>query len=565
MDQVGGEDLGLGWVFGRVREALVVVESASGRIVAANPAARELFGYETEELDVRLEDLVAERARAALATELAQRVLEEGSARVEVPPARTLGGLTQLELTASPADALSTGERRFLLVSIRDLSEQRRSRMRREALLRLARFASHGDPEELLTALLKEAVTVLDADDGGIAQWDAAREVLVQIRSLLPSSSAGVVIPLNGSLSGRAVRLGAPVIMNDYERWVGPATPAGRMGAKAVIAVPLRQEGRLLGTLSVSRFEEGKPFAPGDADVLELLASTVAATLVGLERSRKLEEAVEQLQRAKDAAEAGQRAESALLANMSHELRTPLNAIIGYSDLLLEETGEREQGAYLSDLRRIRAAGEHLLGLVEAVLELSDIEAGRLELSRERFDLEALARDVEATVRPLAETNHTSLDVDCRGELGWMWADLAKVRQVLLNLLGNAARSTERGTIRLVVSRHAGPEGDQVIFSVIDTGLGKTPDEQDKLFQVFAHSEASTSRPEGSTSLSLALSRRYCQLMGGDIEVESAPDRGSTLTVRFPAEAPGLGGSVALASKARSGGEEGAVAQDPGS
>jgi signal transduction histidine kinase len=565
MDQITGEELNLGWVFRRVREALLVVEAASGRIVAANPAARELFGDSgTQQFDLRLEALLAERAPAALVADLVQRAVAEGTARLELPGARRTGGLMQLELTATPADAHSAAGQRCVLVSIRDVSEQIQSRMRRQALLRLARFASHGDPEELLTALLKEAVTVLDADDGGIAQWDAASQVLVQIRSFLPSSSAGVVVPLHGSVSGRAVRLGAPVIVNDYQREVGPATPAGRMGAKAVIAVPLRHEGRVLGTLSVSRYEDRKPFVPGDADVLELLASTVAATLVGLERSRKLERAVEELQQAKDAAEAGERAKTALLANMSHELRTPLNAIIGYTDLLLEEAAERERGAYVPDLQRIRAAGKHLLGLVGAVLELSDIEAGRLELHAEWFDLVGLVREVEAAARPLAESNQARLQVACRGELGSMRADLTKVRQVLLNLLGNAAKFADHGTIRLVAARHTGPDGDRVTLSVSDTGIGMTAEQQGKLFEVFSPVEASTTR-YGATGLSLAISRRYCELMGGDISVESAPGRGSTFTVTLPADGRALGVPRGAASpEVWTGGEEGARAENPG-
>jgi signal transduction histidine kinase len=249
---------------------------------------------------------------------------------------------------------------------------------------------------------------------------------------------------------------------------------------------------------------------------------------------------------------------------MSHELRTPLNAIIGYTDLLLEETGDREGGAYLTDLRRIRAAGEHLLGLVDAVLELSDIDAGRLELHPERFDLAGLVREVEATARPLAESNHTSLVVDCRAELGWMRADLTKVRQVLLNLLGNAARLTERGTVTLTAARQGGSDGDRVTFSVTDTGIGMTAEQQGKLFQVFSQAEASTAC-HGATGLSLAISRRYCQLMGGEITVDSAPDRGSTFTVQLPAEAPDLGAAMGLGSApAWTAGEDGTHAQDPG-
>jgi signal transduction histidine kinase len=529
------EDLDLGWLFECVREPLIVAAADSGRIVAANPAARSMFGdADRERLDGPLEALVEDRVRSSLRTQLLERAIEQGSARLELPTARTTDGVAQIELTATRlgGDAPSR-----VLVSIRDVSDQRQSHMRREALLRLARLAAHGDQEELLSALLTEAVTLLDADDGGIAQWDAAKQVLVQARSFLPSSNVGAVIPLQGSVSGRAVRLGAPDIENDYQRAVGALTPAGRLGATAVIAMPLLQEGRLLGTLSVSRFEPGKPFTQADADMLELLSSTVAATLIGLERSRELEAAVEQLQSAKDAAEAGERAKSAILANMSHELRTPLNAIIGYCDLLIEEAGEREPGSEVADLRRIRAAGDQLLRLVHAVLDLADIEAGRLELHPERFDVADLLQQVEAAGKPMVDKGHATLKVDCPADLGSMRADVAKLRQVLLALIGNAAELTERGTIRLGVVRDPKPEGDRFVFSVTNNGIGLPPQQQREIFEPFSQAEAATSR-DGSAGLSLAMSRRFCQLMGGDIHVASNPGGGSTFTVSLPAQPP---------------------------
>ncbi|HSG82479.1 MAG TPA: GAF domain-containing protein [Gemmatimonadota bacterium] len=244
---------------------------------------------------------------------------------------------------------------------------------------------------------------------------------------------------------------------------------------------------------------------------------------------------ISELLRARREAESANTAKSQFLASMSHELRTPLNAILGYSEMLQEDAEEDGQEGYVSDLQKIQSAGVHLLTLINDVLDLSKIEAGKMELSPETFDVGATIQEVASTVRPLIEKNDNELIVRCNDGLGSMYSDRTRTRQVLLNLLSNAAKFTEKGTITLAAERTRGADGDAVVFSVSDTGIGMTPDQVAKLFEPFSQAEASTATKYGGTGLGLALSRRFCQMMGGDVTLKSDAGAGSTFTVRLPA------------------------------
>jgi PAS domain S-box-containing protein len=245
---------------------------------------------------------------------------------------------------------------------------------------------------------------------------------------------------------------------------------------------------------------------------------------------------VTELLQARREAEAANSAKSQFLAGMSHELRTALNAIIGYSEMLEEEAEEAGQAAFVPDLRKIRSAGRHLLALINDILDLSKIEAGKLELYPEPFDLRTIVGEVATTVAPLVGQNGNRLEVRCADGLGTMHSDLTRTRQVLLNLLSNACKFTQRGTIGLGAERERGADGGEwVVFRDSDSGIGMSPEQLGKRFEAFSQADASTARHYGGTGLGLAITRRFCRMMGGDVTVASEVGHGSTFTVRLPA------------------------------
>ena len=249
------------------------------------------------------------------------------------------------------------------------------------------------------------------------------------------------------------------------------------------------------------------------------------------ERRRAEEEAIA----AKEASEAANQTKSMFLANMSHELRTPLNAIVGYSEMLQEEAIEQGLESFAIDLDKINASGLQLLRLINDILDLSKIEAGKMDLFLENFDLNTLIDDVAATIGPMVKKNANVLKIERSGDLGAMRADQAKVRQALFNLLSNAAKFTHDGTVTLDALRERMDGSEWIVFRVIDTGIGLTPEKLVRLFQDFTQADASTTRKFGGTGLGLALTRRFCQMMGGDVTVHSEDGAGSTFTIKLPA------------------------------
>jgi len=284
------------------------------------------------------------------------------------------------------------------------------------------------------------------------------------------------------------------------------------------------------------------------------MAERLHSTHAELERrQRKLEEL-------RDAAESANQAKSRFLANMSHELRTPMNAIIGYSEMVIDEASDLGLEDSVADLRKISAAGKHLLALISDILDLSKIEAGRMELYLETFDVGQMIEELSTTIQPLVGTNSNSLVIDVAPGVGSMHADLTKVRQALLNLLSNACKFTHSGSIRVHVRTETADGRALVVFQVGDSGIGMEPDRVAKVFEAFTQADASTTRKYGGTGLGLTITRKFCEMMGGDIGVESEIGVGTTFTIRLPV---GVIGEPAVPSPSGAGAAVAAVAAEP--
>ncbi|AUI67300.1 response regulator [Beggiatoa leptomitoformis] len=249
---------------------------------------------------------------------------------------------------------------------------------------------------------------------------------------------------------------------------------------------------------------------------------------------KTLKTAKETAEKAQLAAEAANLTKSQFLANMSHELRTPLNAIIGYSEILYEEAADEGHTNYLEDLNKIQMAGKHLLGLINDVLDLSKIEAGKMQFTLEDLEINTLIAEVESTVKPLVEKKDNVLILECDDVLGTMYTDATKLRQMLLNLLSNAAKFTENGKIRLTVHRYHQATTDWISFKIADNGIGITTEQQTKLFQPFTQADASTTRKYGGTGLGLAITKQFAEMLGGNISISSEFGQGSEFTVQLP-------------------------------
>ena len=548
----------------------VVLMDESGRIVQFNPAAERTFGYAAAEaVGTPLDALIVPADQLGSHREGLARYLASGQTavlnrRLELSAVRKGGETFPVEVAIAP---ISLEGSAMFAGYMRDITERRQAEAALAERMSLASLtAAVGlaltrsvDSRAMLQHCAEALVQHLH---GGLARiWTLdEHEPALDLQA-----SAGQYIGLDGPLLRVPVGRFTIGRIAAERRWrlddaanvdpqIGDPDWVRRERMIAFAGYPLLLEGKLLGVMALYA---DHALSPSALDAMAVVADGIA---LGIERKRaerelarytqdlerahnterqnaeQLAKLVDQLRVTQGQAEAATRAKSDFLASMSHELRTPLNAIILYSELLQEEADDQGRQGSVADLQKIQSAGKHLLDLINGILDLSKIEAGKMTLSLERFEVRAMIDDLLDTVAPLVEQRSNVLTVSCGDEVGSMVADFMKTRQILLNLLSNAGKFTRGGAIALEVQRVTVSGRPCVRFSVTDTGVGMTPQQTDRIFEAFTQADVTTTRKYGGTGLGLAIVSRFCQLMGGSVSVESRPGHGSSFFVHLPLE-----------------------------
>jgi PAS domain S-box-containing protein len=538
-------------------DAMVIID-ASGEIVMVNRRAEEIFGYSRDEMTGQsVEKLMPPRFREGH-PEHVRSFFASPSTR-GMGSALELFGLSRagrefpVDVSLSP---IETEDGLLVASSLRDITE------RKQAEDALRALNENVERQRRTEIALNELSDVLRGQQamGSLASaivHQLARHLGLQFAALFVLRSetsyvreAAYGYPKRGGIDGfeagdgllgQVVQDAGPLNIDDVPEYARLTLGLGTVSSCSLLLYPLIHDDTVVAVVELGGL---RPLDEGQREWLEKAAEGLAVTIrlvLDLEQRNRAEQ---ELAEAKEAAETANRSKSTFLANMSHELRTPMNAILGYSEMLMEEAEDAGQNDFVTDLKRIHQAGNHLLTLINDVLDLSKIESGRMEAFAEDIDVGVLIDQVAGTAQPLMGKNDNRLEIERGDQIGSAHQDLVKLRQSLLNLLSNAAKFTHEGTVTLRAARESQADADWLIFSVSDSGIGIPEDKLNHVFEEFSQADSSTTRDYGGTGLGLPISRRFCRLMGGDLTVASSVGKGSTFTIRVPAQLPGAAAST---------------------